>query len=154
MKKIQGAVQGINNPRIGCVLTGHGAAFLHEKTVVRACLGEFSKKCFLGSPIGFTDEISRSFFRHLEIFNLAKAAHQAAACTFRCRDHNVDKRRAGAGGSIKSHADGALFYGQKLTFGPFHVRPVRGVDYNPRSGLNVGRHHYADPILHHRWLVG
>ena len=139
---------------VGCVLTGHGAAFLHEKTVVRARLGEFSKERFLGSPIGFTYEISWPFLRDLEVFNLAKAAHQAAARAFRCRDHNVDKRRAGAGGSIKSQADGALFCGQKLVFGPFHVRPVRGVDYDPRSGLNVGWHHYADPILHHRWLVG
>ena len=67
------------------------AAFLADEAVTGPRLGEVGVQHLLGAPVGHGDEIGRALQRHLEIFDLAEVALEAAAGAARGFDHDVDK---------------------------------------------------------------
>ena len=61
VQKICRAVEGIDNPAIGIVLTHNLVRFLGEKPVFGPCLFQFIDNCALCLLIGNGDEICRPF---------------------------------------------------------------------------------------------
>ena len=90
VQEVGGAVERIDDPGVALVLAFAGAAFFADEAVTRARLGEVGVQHLLGAPVGHGDEIGRSLQRHLEMFDLAEVALEAAAGAARGLDHDVD----------------------------------------------------------------
>ncbi len=91
MQEVRRAVERIDDPGVGLVVTHARAAFLADKTVARPRLGEVVVQHLLGALVGERDKIGRPLQRHLKIFDLAEVALEAAAGAARGFDHDVDK---------------------------------------------------------------
>ena len=91
VQEVGGAVERIDDPGVGLVVAFAGAAFLADEAVTRPRLGEVGVEHLLGAPVGHGDEIGRPLQRHLQIFDLAEVALEAAAGAARGLDHDVDE---------------------------------------------------------------
>ena len=90
MQEVRGAVERIDDPGVGLVLTRARAAFLSEEAVTRPRLGEVAMQHLFGAMVGQRDEIGGALQRYLQVLDLAEVALEAAARASRGFDHDVD----------------------------------------------------------------
>src|SRR5277367_4073216 len=91
VQEVGSAVERIDNPGVGLVVAWARAAFLADKAVTGARLGEILVQHLFGALIGQADEVGRSFHRHLKVFDFAEVALEAAAGAARRLDHDVEE---------------------------------------------------------------
>ncbi len=90
VQKIGRPIQRIDDPPMGLVGAGAGAAFLAEETVIRPRLGQFLAHDLLRAPVGGGDEIAGAFDGDLQLLDFAEVALEASPGTARGLDHDVE----------------------------------------------------------------
>src|SRR5262249_41986140 len=78
MEEIGGAVERVDDPAMGFVVTLAPTAFLAEKTVAGPRPGELRVQNLLGAAVRRGDEIRWAFHRNLQILDLAIVALETA----------------------------------------------------------------------------
>jgi hypothetical protein len=134
--EIRCAVQRVNDEAMCLVGTFDLAFFFHQKAIAGARLGQFFEKNFLGFQIGLTNKIARTFFRYLEIFDLAEIATQGAPGLFDRGTHHIHGWRL------------------RHLVGSFQIGDFIRVDDNFIADLDKRRHHNAHAIVTHGRFIG
>ena len=92
VQEIRGAVERIDDPAMRCVGAVCRSALLAEEAVTGARLRELVAQHLLRAVVRGGDEISRSFERDLQTFDLAEIALEPARGFLRGTDHHVQER--------------------------------------------------------------
>ena len=94
VEKIQGPVERVDDPALGGIRIAARALFFHQKTDLRMAVGELLEKRSFHLQVGGRDKIRRPLVGNLELFHLAKVAHQRPGGAESGLGHDVDDRRA------------------------------------------------------------
>jgi hypothetical protein len=94
VKKIQRAVERIDDPAVGLVGAFMQPAFLSQEAVAGTCVFELGPQCLFRAPIGGSDEACGPFHRDLQLLDLPEIPLERAACLVRGLDHDVEERGA------------------------------------------------------------
>ena len=107
VQEVGGPVERIDMPGVGLVAALDRAAFLHEKAVARTGARQFLEHDLFGAPVGGGDEIAGALDGHLQIFDLAEVALQAAPGLYGGGSHDVHQCGSDHGVLGKSRGMGA-----------------------------------------------
>src|ERR1700730_995980 len=109
VKKIQRAVERIDDPAVGLVGAFMQPAFLSQEAVAGTCVFELGPQCLFRAPIRGSDEACGPLPRDLQLLDLPEIPLERAACLVRGLDHDVEERGAehGTGAGQTDYEGGA-----------------------------------------------